>query len=111
MYSKTAKLINYHRSLFLTRMIAVAVVLLSHLNGELSADVFTFGSGANQFSIEFVHIGSPGNAADTTGRPNPAGAVSYEYYMGKYEISRDMILKYNTAYGHGERALCAVLVK
>jgi formylglycine-generating enzyme required for sulfatase activity len=99
MYSKTAKLINYHRSLFLTRMIAVAVVLLSHLNGELSADVFTFGSGANQFSIEFVHIGSPGNAADTTGRPNPAGAVSYEYYMGKYEISRDMILKYNTAYG------------
>ena len=37
----------------------------------------TFGSGSNQFSIDFVRIGNPGNAADTTGSPNPAGSVAY----------------------------------
>ena len=55
----------------------------------------TFGSGANTFDIDFVTIGNPGNTADTTGTPNPAGAVSYVYAMGKYEISRDMITKAN----------------
>ena len=33
----------------------------------------TFGSGSNAFDIDFVTIGNPGNAADTTGDPNPAG--------------------------------------
>ena len=36
----------------------------------------TFGSGVNTFGIEFVTIGNPGNTADTTGSPNPAGSVS-----------------------------------
>jgi hypothetical protein len=57
----------------------------------------TFGNGANQFSIEFVRIGNPGNAADTTGSPNPAGRVNYVYNIGKYEVSRDMITKANAA--------------
>jgi hypothetical protein len=57
----------------------------------------TFGSGANQFSIDFVRIGNPGNAADTTGSPNPAGSVAYNYNIGKYEISRDMIDKANSS--------------
>jgi len=57
------------------------------------ADVF--GSGENVFEIEFVTIGDPGNMADTTGAPNPAGAVSYTYRMGKYEISEQMINKAN----------------
>ena len=48
----------------------------------------TFGSGANQFQIEFVTIGNPGNPADTTGDPNPAGSVPYEYRIGKYEIPK-----------------------
>ena len=61
----------------------------------------TFGSGANQFQIEFVTIGNPGNAADTTGAPNPSGAVSYTYNIGKYEVSRDMITKANAAGGLG----------
>jgi formylglycine-generating enzyme required for sulfatase activity len=68
-------------------------------SGEAFAGAITFGSGSNQFSVEFAHIGSPGNTADTTGRPNPAGAVAYDYYIGKYEISRDMVEKYNTSYG------------
>jgi hypothetical protein len=56
----------------------------------------SFGSGANQFTMEFVTILDPGNAADTTGSPNPAGAVSYGYRIGKYEVSEDMIDKANT---------------
>jgi formylglycine-generating enzyme required for sulfatase activity len=57
----------------------------------------SFGSGVNQFNIEFVTIGNPGNAADTTGDPNPAGAVGYEYGIGKFEVSEDMITKFNAS--------------
>ncbi len=59
----------------------------------------TFGSGANSFEIEFVTIGDPGNPPDTTGDPNPAGAVPYEYRIGKYEISEAMIDKANALGG------------
>jgi len=55
----------------------------------------TFGSGANQFSIDFVTIGNTGNIADTTGSPNPAGSVNYTYQIGKYEVSRDIVNKGN----------------
>jgi hypothetical protein len=58
-----------------------------------SANADTFGSGANTFDIEFVTIGNPGNAADTTGNPNPAGAVPYSFRIGKYEISNSVIDK------------------
>ena len=61
----------------------------------------TFGSGANTFDIEFVSIGNPGNAADTTGSPNPAGSVPYTYRMGKFEISEQMIDKANAVGGLG----------
>jgi len=61
----------------------------------------SFGSGANQFTMDFVTIGNPGNAADTTGNPNPAGSVAYTYNLGKYEVSRDMITKANSAGGLG----------
>jgi formylglycine-generating enzyme required for sulfatase activity len=63
------------------------------------ATSITFGSGANQFAMEFVTIGNPGNEPDRTGTPNPAGAVGYTYSMGKYEVSQDMITKYNAAFG------------
>lgn len=61
----------------------------------------TFGSGANTFDIEFVTIGNPGNPPDTTGTPNPAGAVPYEYRIGKYEIAQQMVRKANTLGGLG----------
>ncbi len=51
----------------------------------------TFGSGEHTFEIEFVTVGEPGNPADTTGVPNPAGSVPYVYRIGKYEISEAMI--------------------
>ncbi len=38
-------------------------------------------------SIEMAPVGNAGNAADTTGNPNPAGAVAYEYKIGKYEVT------------------------
>lgn len=60
-----------------------------------------FGSGVNSFEIDFVTIGSPGNPADTTGDPNPAGSVPYTYRMGKYEISEQMIEKANVLGGLG----------
>jgi formylglycine-generating enzyme required for sulfatase activity len=66
---------------------------------QLAAD--TFGSGANQFDIDFVPIGNPGNAPDTTGAPNPAGAVPYGYRMGTYEVSRGMIEKANAPVASG----------
>ena len=63
------------------------------------AGIVTFGSGANQFDMVFVKVGDAGNAADATGDPNPAGAVSYVYEMGKFEVSRNMITKYNANFG------------
>jgi hypothetical protein len=53
----------------------------------------SFGTGANAFTMDFVTIGNPGNAADTTGIPNPAGSVAYTYNLGKHEVSRDQITK------------------
>ncbi|MEI8213598.1 MAG: SUMF1/EgtB/PvdO family nonheme iron enzyme [Planctomycetota bacterium] len=58
-----------------------------------------FGTGSNQFTMEFVTIGNPGNAPDTTGNPNPAGSVGYAFGIGKFEVSEDMINKYNANFG------------
>ncbi|MCO6043793.1 formylglycine-generating enzyme family protein [Aeoliella sp. ICT_H6.2] len=69
--------------------VAFSVPLLSQAD--------TFGTGENAFTIDFVTIGDPGNAADTTGDPNPAGAVSYTYRMGKYEIPEHAIRRANAA--------------
>jgi hypothetical protein len=63
-------------------LLATAAAVTLHT--QLAAD--TFGSGANQFDIDFVPIGNPGNPADTTGGPNPAGSVPYGYRMGTYEV-------------------------
>ena len=57
----------------------------------------SFGSGANQFTMDFVTIGNPGNAADTRWSLGPVGSVAYTYNLGKYEVSRDMIDKANAA--------------
>jgi formylglycine-generating enzyme required for sulfatase activity len=66
-----------------------------------TAQADSFGSGANQFDIEFVSIGGLDNPDDITGDPNPAGKVEYGYRMGKYEISEDMINKANVLGGLG----------
>ena len=53
----------------------------------------SFGSGDNAFTMDFVTIGNPGNAADTTGY----GSVAYTYNLGMYEVSRGQIDKANSA--------------
>lgn len=76
-----------------------AVLIFGCISTQAQTITETFGGGANQFQIEFVTIGNPGNAADTSGTPNPAGSVEYIYNLGKYEVSRDMITKANLAGG------------
>lgn len=75
-------------------LIALALAL-GHQTASAGSLLETFGSGANQFSMEFVTIGNPNNAADTTGAPNPAGSVAYTYNLAKYEVSRGMTTKAN----------------
>ncbi|MEQ9406888.1 MAG: SUMF1/EgtB/PvdO family nonheme iron enzyme [Fuerstiella sp.] len=75
----------------------LASLLALSFSHAVEAGGVTFGSGANTFNMEFVEIGSPGNADDTTGNPNPAGKVDYTYQMGKFEVSEDMITKFNAS--------------
>ena len=78
-------------------ILGISLLTLGYQTALAQLVTESFGSGANAFTMEFVTIGNPGNVADTTGSPNPAGAVSYTYNIGKYEVSRDMINKANTA--------------
>ncbi len=75
-----------------------AIVLLSSA-AEVAAGMITFGVGAQQFQMEFVTIGNPGNLADTdiNALPLSAGAVAYSYDIGKFEVSEDMITKFNAS--------------
>jgi formylglycine-generating enzyme required for sulfatase activity len=57
----------------------------------------TFGSGLNQFDIDFVTIGNAGNADDIHGAGY--GGVGYTYRMGVNEVSERMIDAYNALSG------------
>jgi len=61
----------------------------------LQAD--TFGTGVNQFTMDFTTIGSAGNSADNTGY----GSMDNNYRIGTYEVSRGMIDAYNNINGSG----------
>ena len=78
---------------------AGALATVASMAAPSFAGTITFGSGGNQFNMEFVTIGDTTNAADTTGSPDPAGAVGYEYGIGKFEVSEEMITKYNANFG------------
>jgi len=79
--------------------VALALMSLGILVAPTHAGMVTFGSGSNSFAMELVTIGDPGNAADTIGVPIPAGSVGYTYDIGKFEVSQDMITKYNANFG------------
>lgn len=85
----------------ITRVLTLLAVVLLCICFADRAESDTFGSGVNAFEIEFVTIGNPGNADDTTGLPNPVGSVGNTYNMGKYEVSRDMVIKASAAGGLG----------
>ena len=77
--------------------LVLVVLALAYQSASATSLLETFGSGANAFTMDFVTIGNPGNAADTTGAPNPAGSVGYVYNLGMYEVSRGQITKANSA--------------
>ena len=59
----------------------ITCVLMAAMGGLVRGDVFNMGPGLT--SLETVHVGNPGNAADDTGY----GSVAYEYNIGKYEVT------------------------
>lgn len=77
-------------------LLAVAMVFVAN-----AAVADTFGTGANQFTIEFVPISSSTNP--TNGIPAGDGfsftGVANDYRMGTYEITNDQWNKFETAYG------------
>lgn len=68
----------------LAKSIASALLVMA---GLTAARADTFGTGANQFTLDFTTIGNPGNSADTTGY----GSVGYAYRISTYEISQNQI--------------------
>jgi hypothetical protein len=58
---------------------AGALATVASMAAPSFGGTITFGSGGNTFDMEFKTIGNPNNAADSTGAPNPAGAVGYTY--------------------------------
>ena len=79
----------------LTRTMIVAVAAMLLVAGAARADVFNLGGTRNPVtgawtgvaSLETVHVGDPGNAADTRYAEPGYGAVSYTYNIGKYEVT------------------------
>lgn len=72
------------KSTNLAKSIASALLVMV---GLTAARADTFGTGANQFTLDFTTIGNPGNSADTTGY----GSVGYAYRISTYEISQNQI--------------------
>jgi sulfatase modifying factor 1 len=91
----------FHREVRSIAVVMTTAIVLLCSAAEVAAGMITFGVGAQQFQMEFVTIGNPGNLADTdiNARPLSAGAVAYSYDIGKFEVSEDMITKYNANFG------------
>lgn len=70
------------------------------LSASLRIFADTFGTGTNQFAMEFVAI----TGGTNTDHPDASylvsyGAVPHDYRMGKHEVSRAMIIAHNTLTG------------
>jgi formylglycine-generating enzyme required for sulfatase activity len=94
--------------------IAFFVFFLTRLTAISSAQTITetFGTGASAFSIDFVEIGNLNNPAQKVSvgltlsnlsgtiiqpaREQEVGSVDYSYRIGKYEITRDIITRFNS---------------
>jgi len=60
----------------LSRVAALVVALLTSL-----------ALPAHAVTIDWVPVGDPGNTADTTGQPNPAGTVVDAFRIMKFEFT------------------------
>jgi len=86
---------------------AVAAMLLGA--GAVQADVFNMDPnvyGPNVKSLEMVTVGDPGNAGELSGAgaggygpDRICGAVSYEYRIGKYEVTAGQYTEFLNAVG------------
>lgn len=47
--------------------------------------------------IDWVSVGDAGNAADTTGKPNPVGSVAQEFQIMKYEFTNALYTQFLNA--------------
>jgi len=65
----------------------VALALFLSFYGASNTQADTFGTGSNQFTIDFTTIGNPGNSKD-----GEWGSVDYTYRIGTYEISQQQII-------------------
>jgi formylglycine-generating enzyme required for sulfatase activity len=65
------------------------IIAVGLIGGASQSKADTFGTGANQFTLDFTTIGNPGNAAYYTGY----GSVGYTYRIGTYAISQNQIDK------------------
>ena len=86
------------------RLLAALVLFGVSVNAQTITE--TFGTGANEFSIDFVEIGNPNNPPDSrtylgSETTFTAGSVPYVYNLGKYEVSRGQIEKANAVGGLG----------
>lgn len=90
---------GHRTSLPVLSVVARAMVALASIAAPSFGGMVNFGSGANEFTMEIVTIGDPGNDADANqhARPLNAGRVTYTFDIGKFEVSREMITKYNGA--------------
>ena len=95
--------------------IVAAVAMVAMVAGAAQADVFNMPTG--QTSLQFVTVGDPGNAADTTVMNDGTtgyGSVPYDYQMGKYDVTVGQYVQflnavaktdtyglYNSYHGHG----------
>ena len=69
----------------------LSIAVLAFISGSVLADIF--GTGAKQFTIDFV---------DISGATNPIigyGIVNHDYRIGTYEISNDQWNKFKANYG------------
>ena len=77
----------------MSRLLIISALLLTSFTCA-NAELVIFGSGANQFTMEFAEVGNPGNpSAAYLTWARSVGEVDHHYRIGKYEVSRDQFEK------------------
>jgi sulfatase modifying factor 1 len=71
-----------------SRVVALAVA---------AASVAVAAAPARAVTIDWVTVGDPGNTADTTGDPNPAGAVANAFQIMKFEWTNAQYVEFLNA--------------
>ncbi|MBA4411591.1 MAG: hypothetical protein C0397_19510 [Odoribacter sp.] len=99
-HSERRKKINW-RGKKMKKAIILSIAIFVFTTNFVSAD--TFGTGENQFTIDFVPISGDASSANGTniGNWNLKGFIdpSNNYRMGKFEITNNQWTKFKDAYG------------